>query len=81
MKDPKQMTPQEKSTYINAQAKVIATDPTLSDIQKIKGVAQHLQAFVELLDDELNEISVLKNQMVERIFEMRRVLKDHGEEI
>ena len=81
MRDPSSMTPQEKSTYINEQARRIAHDPTLSDIQKIKGVAQSLRAFYALLDGEMEEIRVLRDQMAERILEMKRVLKDHGEEI
>ena len=81
MKDPSSMTPQEKSTYINEQARRIAHDPALSDMQKIKGVAQSLQAFYVLLDGEMEEIRVLRDQMAERILEMKRVLKDHGEEI
>ena len=81
MKDPSSMTPQEKSTYINEQARLIAHDPALSDMQKIEGVAQSLQAFYVLLDDEMEEIRVLRDQMAERILEMKRVLEDHGEEI
>jgi hypothetical protein len=75
------MTPQEKSAYINQQAAKIAHDPSLTDIQKIKGVAQSLQAFVTLLESEMEDIKVLRDHMVDRILEMKRVLRDNGEEI
>jgi hypothetical protein len=81
MTDPSKMTPQEKSTYINRQADAIVRDPSLTDIQKIKGVAQSLQAFVTLLESEMEDIKVLRDQMVDRILEMKRVLRDNGEEI
>jgi hypothetical protein len=81
MMDPSKMTPQEKSRYINEQAGAIARDPSLTDIQKIKGVAQSLQAFVTLLESEMEDIKILRDQMADRILEMKKVLRDNGEEI
>jgi hypothetical protein len=81
MTDPSKMTPQEKSRYINEQAGAIARDPSLTDMQKIKGVAQSLQTFVTLLESEMEDIKVLRDQMVDRILEMKRVLRDNGEDL
>jgi hypothetical protein len=75
------MTPQEQAKYINQQAARIAGDPSLTDIQKIKGVASALQAFVTLLDSEMEDIRILREQMADRILEMKRVLRDNGEEL